>query len=767
MSTQPASRIDAEASRTRPRSLAEVLRAWPDERLLALLRDRPDLATPAPQDSAHLASRVGTRASVARAIDQLTRTEIAVLDAIAIAGPISSAKLHDMVNASAPTVSEACERLESLALVWDSPGGIRALSEATTLISNTTGTSGLQPWSKTQRPAAELRAAVDSLSPNALALLTHVVDGGGTATANPDRVSGGRSKVADPVQELIDQSLLLPRPGGMHWVPGDIGLVVRQGKTTTESVDEAPPLALSLREPELVDRSAAGAAFDAVRRVEVLLDHWSTQPPVGLRSGGLAVRDLKAAAQHIHAEVATAALLVEVAAAAGLLALGIDQDGNTAWLPTDRYDAWATATPAGRWFQLAEAWLSSPRLASRIGTKDPQGKTWNALAPELAAPLQVETRRETLTRLAETTPGETLAAGTGLPSLVAALWWRRPRRPSARESMIVWSVSEASILGVLGLDGMSMAGRALLDGDADAVERILTPLLPPLVDQVLIQADLTAVAPGPLESDTARTLHLLADIESRGGATVYRFSAQSVRRALDAGWTVAEIHEFLAGVSRTPIPQPLTYLVDDSARTFGNLRVGFAESFIRSDDEALIAELLHHPQASTWGLRRLAPTVLVSTTPVATLLQRLRDSGTAPVVEAADGTVRVARRDLQRTRNPRSSAATPAQRAARETARMTQVAAAIRSGDRVAALRPAGTASEGPSAALAALRSAVEDRRLVWIGYVDNDGATTERVVTPIRVDGGWLTAYDQRAADHRSFAVHRITAVRPIEQPA
>ena len=767
MSTSPSSRADADASRTRPRSLAEQLRGWPQERLLALLRDRPDLATPAPQDSAHLASRVGTRASLARAIDQLTRTEIAVLDAIAIAGPLSTAKLNEIVNASPATISLACERLSSLALVWDSPGGIRALSEAATLIANTTGTSGLQPWSKTPRDPADIREIIESLSPNALTLLTHVVDGGGTATANPDRTSGGRTKAQNPVQELIDKGLLLPRPGGLHWVSGDVGLVVRQGKTTLDSVDEAPPLALSQREPNLVDRSAAGAAFDAVRRVEVLLDQWGTQPPVGLRSGGLAVRDLKAAARQIHADVQTAALLVEVAAAAGLLALGIDSDGNAAWLPTDRYDAWSTANPAQRWFQLADAWLSSPRLASRIGTKDPQGKTWNALAPELAAPLQVETRRETLAVLAETAPGDTLAAGTGRHSLVAVLWWRRPRRPTARESMIVWSVSEASALGVLGLDGMSSAGRALLAGDADAVERTLTPLLPPLVDQVLIQADLTAVAPGPLDSATARTLHLLADIESRGGATVYRFSSQSVRRALDAGWSVAEIHDFLRGVSSTPIPQPLTYLVDDAARTFGNLRVGYAESFIRSDDEALIAELLHHPQAATWGLRRLAPTVLVSTMPVATLLQRLREAGSAPVVEAADGTVRVARRDLQRTRNPRSSAATPAQRAARETARMTQVAAAIRSGDRVAALRPAGSASEGPSAALAALRSAVEERRLVWIGYVDNDGATTERVVTPIRVDGGWLTAYDQRAADHRSFAVHRITAVRPIEQPA
>ena len=747
--------------------MAEQLRTWPEERLLALLRERPDLATPAPQDSAHLASRLGTRASIARAIDQLTRSEIAVLDAVAIAGPLSSAKLNDIVNASPRTIEAARERLESLALVWDSPGGIRALSEAPTLIANTTGTSGLQPWSKTPRDLAELRTVLDSLSPNALRLLTHVVDGGGTATANPDRTSGARAKAQDPVQELVDRGLLLPRPGGLHWVPGDVGLAVRHGKTTTESVDQAPPLALSTREPTMVERSAAGAAFDAVRRVEVLLDQWSTQPPVGLRSGGLAVRDLKAAAKQIHADVPITALLIEVAAAAGLLALGIDQEGNAAWLPTDRYDAWATSSPAARWFQLADAWLSSPRLASRIGTKDPQGKTWNALAPELAAPLQVETRRATLSVLAETAPGETLASGTGLPSLVAALWWRRPRRPSARETMIVWTVSEASALGVLGLDGMSGAGRALLAGDAEAAEQALTPLLPQLVDQVMIQADLTAVAPGPLDSGTARTLHLLADIESRGGATVYRFSPQSVRRALDAGWSVAEIHEFLGAVSSTPIPQPLSYLVDDAARTFGNLRVGYAESFIRSDDEALIAELLNHPQAATWGLRRLAPTVLVSTTPVAMLLQRLRESGSAPVVEAADGTVRVARRDLQRTRNPRSSSTTPAQRAARETARMTQVAAAIRSGDRVAALRPAGSASEGPSAALAALRTAVEERRLVWIGYVDNDGATTERVVTPLRVDGGWLTAYDQRAADHRSFAVHRIIAVRPIEQTA
>ncbi len=77
------------------------------------------------------------------------------------------------------------------------------------------------------------------------------------------------------------------------------------------------------------------------------------------------------------------------------------------------------------------------------------------------------------------------------------------------------------------------------------------------------QADLTAVAPGPLEPELADVLGVLADVESKGGATVYRFTPGSVRRALDAGQAAADLHAFLARHSRTPVPQPLTYLIDD------------------------------------------------------------------------------------------------------------------------------------------------------------------------------------------------------------
>jgi len=251
-------------------------------------------------------------------------------------------------------------------------------------------------------------------------------------------------------------------------------------------------------------------------------------------------------------------------------------------------------------------------------------------------------------------------------------------------------------------------------------------------------------------------------VESRGGATVYRFTPGSVRRALDVGWSAAEVHDFVASVSRTDVPQPLSYLIEDSARTFGTLRVGHAEAFIRADDEAALSELLHHPAAGSLGLRRIAPTVLVSSTPLDVLLPRLRDLGAAPVVEAMDGTVRVARPDQRRARTPKEPRGHHL-RAARETAHVSQVVTAIRAGDRAASSRPVDPdARLTPSGSLAALRDAVESGATVLIGYVDNHGASTERVVDPVKVEGGWLTAYDHRSDDTRTFAVHRITAVRP-----
>jgi hypothetical protein len=747
------------------RTLADQLRGWSDDQLSRLLRERPDLGTPAPHDSSQLASRAATRSSVVRALDQLTRLELSVLDALVIAGQTPRPQVSAMVHADAEAVSTAVDRLLGLALVWQGPGGLRALSGVADGLTGGVagGVSGLHALSPDAASADEVARRLGELSPAARAMLDHVDENGGQATAGSARQTVLPEDAGSPAEELLSRRLLVPRGGGVVQVPGEVGLALRDGHTTLEPVDDVPAVATTARDQAMVDRAAAGAAFEAVRRMELLLDHWGTEPPGALRSGGLGVRELKATAALLHVDEPTAGLLVEVATASGLLATGSDPARNAVWLPTDAFDAWITRDVADRWASLARAWLETSRVPGLVGVRDAAGKALNALAPELSSVFAAEYRQMALEVLAELPTGEVLATGTGTPSVVARVGWLRPRRPRSRADQVVWALAEAAALGVTGLGGLSTAGRSLLAGEDSKAAGTLAPLLPEPVDHVLIQADLTAVAPGPLESALARRLQLVADVESRGGATVYRFTPGSVRRALDVGWSAVEVHEFVSSVSRTPVPQPLTYLVDDTARTFGTIRVGHAEAFLRADDEAALSELLHHPKAAALGLRRIAPTVLVTSTPIDVLLPRLRELGAAPVVEAADGTVHVARPDQLRARTPRERRGGNL-RSARESAHVAQVVTAIRAGDRATSSRPAAPAEAlTPSGSLAALREAIEAGRTVLIGYVDNHGTSSERVVDPQRVEGGQLTAHDHRSDDTRTFAVHRITTVRPV----
>ena len=183
-------------------------------------------------------------------------------------------------------------------------------------------------------------------------------------------------------------------------LPGEVGIALRGGHTTTTPRDDVPELATTERDAALVDRTAGGAAFDVVRRIELLLDHWGLEPPATLRSGGLAVRDLKAAAAELQVTEPEAGLLIEVASAAGLLTTAADPDGNEVWLPTDAFDTWAAGSTAERWVTLALAWLDTTRLPSLIGGKDPGGKTWNALAPDLSSVMAPEARSIALAQLA-------------------------------------------------------------------------------------------------------------------------------------------------------------------------------------------------------------------------------------------------------------------------------------------------------------------------------------------------------------------------------
>ena len=670
-----------------------------------------------------------------------------------------------MVNAEVDAATRALSHLEDCGLVWHSLGGLRAVTGVATLLRGSPGASGLQPFAgHLGADQEEVVRRLAAVSADARAMLEAVDAGGGQASSSRARPRVAVAEASGPAEELIAHGLLVSSGEEMLTLPGEVGLTLRGGRTTRERVDLPPSLPTSSRASTLVDRAAAGAAFELVRNLELLLDAWGATPPRSLRGGtGLTVRDLRATAERLHVTEPTAALLIEVSWASGLLALGTDEEGDPSWMPTELFDQWLQQPLAARWAHVAAAWLGSPRLPGLVGQRDPAGKTWNALAPDMAGASAVEMRRLTLGLLADIPEGEVLAAGTGPAAVVARLAWERPRRPrsrtESRESLVAWTLTEAETLGLAAFGGLAAHGRGLVAGE-DPVP-VLADLLPEPVDHVLLQGDLTAVAPGPLEPALARTLAVVATVESHGGATVYRFTKESVRRAMDRGWTATEIHAFLTAASRTPVPQALSYLVDDTARTFGTVRVGFAAAYLRSDDEAALAELLAHPAAESLGLRRLAPTVVVSTVALDSLLPRLRELGLAPVVEAPDGSVHVARPDALRAKTRNAPRPAGAQQA-HLTVRATAVAARIKGGDETAASRPAPAepVPTEPASTMAILHEAIDAGEPVVISYVDGRGLPGEARVEPLNLDGGSLTA--RVDDDERSFALSRIRSVRP-----
>ena len=794
---------DDGASGQPARDLAGWLRDRDDETLRSLLRDRPELITPVPADMATLAARASTPGAVGRVLDTLDAFTLTVVEMLLVLpSPVTYDELAQGVSGGEPDdrLRGAVDRLRTLLLAWGDDEAMWPVPALTDLITYPMGLGppaieafAGYPEDRLADLAADLRLPEEGRPP------LEIAQGLARMLADPDRVaralddagpearealdrlawgppvgsvSGARRAVrvetaASPIERLLARGLLAASGDHSVVLPREVALYLRGGRLMREPVSAPPEPSGRAHDLDLVDRMAAGEAFTLVRGVEELLEFWSVTAPGVLRSGGLAVRDLRRAAEEIDVPEWVVALYAELAHAAGLLAVSESVDGE--WLPTVAYDVWRGRELPDRWAELARTWLATTRVPGLVGERDDRDRAYNALGDGLDRGGAPEMRHRVLRALADAAPG--VPAG---PDDVRALldWWQPRRRGRFRDLMVDTVLREAERLGFTGRGALAGYARALVDGDDETgVRDALAAVLPEPVDHVLLQADLTAVAPGPLTQDLARELALAADVESTGGATVYRFSETSVRRALDAGRSAEELDAFLERHSRTPVPQPLRYLITDVARRHGRIRVGTASAYVRCDDPATLDELLANRHAAPLRLHRIAPTVLVSRTSRAALLDTIRAAGYAPMGESFDGDLVITRPDARRApERPRSRPASG--RRAPEDDVLTAAVRAIRAGDEAAtALRRPITApgDEPPrsaaAATIAALSQAAQSGRRVWIGYLDAQGQASSRIVEPARVEGGYLTAYDAtRAAVHR-FSLHRITGVAGIDE--
>ncbi|MFF7982188.1 helicase-associated domain-containing protein [Streptomyces sp. NPDC007901] len=633
---------------------------------------------------------------------------------------------------------------------------------------------------------------------------------------------------------LLDRGLLLPTVPGTVVLPREVALHLRGGRAHREP-EPVPPAVepTATHRPQVVDATAAGQAYTALATVEELLKDWDEGGPAVLRAGGLSVRDLKRTAVALDVPEPIAAFWVELAYAAGLLAS--DGEADERYAATPAYDEWLDRPPGERWAQLAAAWLTATRTSGLVGGRDAKDRALSALGPGLDRSAAPEVRHRVLTLLATLPEGTAPAAESVLARL---RWERPLRGPQVgvpprersrawgsqddlRSRLARWTLTEAELLGVTGRGSLSAHGRTLLGappaekaqekgkgqgqepsgpgpGDklpvhhhhpalaleplsppeqavaAAAAGRLLAPLLPEPLDHVLLQADLTAVAPGPLRRPLADALGVLADVESKGGATVYRFTPASVRRALDAGRTATDLHAFLTTHSRTPVPQPLAYLIDDVARRHGHLRVGAASAYVRCDDDTVLNEIMADKRAAALRLRRLAPTVLATQADPATLLEGLRAMGYAPAAESAEGDVLIARAHAHRTPPRTAPEPVPDGPPAPDATLLAAAIRAIRAGDLAATTprKPVGTAARGgelprttAAETLATMQAAVLTGDTLWIGYVNAEGTASQRVIAPIRVEGGFVTAYDHTADEVRTYPLHRVTGVAELAE--
>jgi Helicase conserved C-terminal domain len=273
------------------------------------------------------------------------------------------------------------------------------------------------------------------------------------------------------------------------------------------------------------------------------------------------------------------------------------------------------------------------------------------------------------------------------------------------------------------------------------------------VAHFVIQADLTAVTAGPLLHTVAAELRMLADQESRGVGGVYRFSATSLRRAFDRGWSAADIRLWLERHATTDVPQALLYLVGDVERRHGSIRVGPAGCYVRVADEAQAAALLAHPAALGLGLRFVAPQVLVAAVDEHELVPLLRELGHNPAVENSAGELIVTPPSRRVTR--------PSIEPGKAVASAAVVAAALLERERRHQVNglTAGVTTEGT---VEQLRSATRAGMPVRVVYVNADGSRAERQLAPLDLAAGAMRAVDRDSAQIVTIPLARIASVIP-----
>lgn len=668
-------------------TLAEWLSLRTREQLAALLTARPEAsAEPVPRDLAELADRLAIPGSVAAAVHWLPAPAVQVIEVLQLLGPGGGHRTAVAgwlgCESGDHGLTDTLALLANQALAWpDGDAGPEGPHDETWRM--------VDPLYRAFRfplglgaPAATLlpRYSVEQLRPIArtLGLPSHgrrpeLLNAIEAVLCDPERVrelvSHAGSQISARLRALADsgpdtehisgwygyyepeqalrwgtgRGLVITDSWGVPQLPREVAMALRGPGWHAPFTPRRPEPELTEVSPATVEREAAAAGNTAVEQLAALLAAIDAAPVTLLKSGGVGVKELRRLARTTGLEEPVVRLWLEVAHEADLVGVVPARSGGGELLPAPGYDDWAAAEPADRLAAVLPVWAvltTSPLLGPASGESKPPPALLRDHSGQLAAAV-----RQLLLAVVRGLPAGTAVAGQA--GLAEAVRWLSPLLVDAdpdADRLVAAAWREAHLVGVVAHGAFTPLGEALTSGSRAELAAACRTLLPAAAGEVVFQADLTALVPGAPERALADLLDTAADRESGGGAVTWRFSAGTVRRALDIGWQsdelVAALRERAVGGS---LPQPLAYLVADVARRHGAIRVREARCVLHTEDPALAAELTGARSLRSLALSQVAPTVLAAAAPVDDVLAALRAAGYAPVAESADGVPQLTR----------------------------------------------------------------------------------------------------------------------------
>ncbi len=303
------------------------------------------------------------------------------------------------------------------------------------------------------------------------------------AAGPPVGRSRGGADPANPVSRLLARGLLVRVDAETVELPRQVGLALRGDRPLGALALDPPDLVTVDRGVDTVDGTAAVAALRALRQVEQLVAFWGTAPPPALRSGGLGVRELRRVAREVDADETTAALLVELAVAADLVAEsdgvapGMGAHHRSGRLGRRRSRAevgqgWPAPGSTSRGCRASSAPATTPGGRSRRSPTARAGRRLRATAVG-CSPGSPSCRREPpWARRSVLGTGRRARARTRclrtLEALAGLLAWRAPRRGGRlRDEVVRWTLRRGDGAG------RRRAGRAV-DPGTDAARRSRT-----------------------------------------------------------------------------------------------------------------------------------------------------------------------------------------------------------------------------------------------------------------------------------------------------